>query len=78
MGILRGLADRYAEQDADMSNASNILQKANLNLEQRIEIQKSLTAQLRQIVMNEKEIEKLDKEKEQKPASLFETLAGIF
>lgn len=73
-----GLADRYAEQDADMSNASNILQKANLNLEQRIEIQKSLTAQLRQIVMSEKEIEKLDKEKEQKPASLFETLAGIF
>lgn len=44
-----GLADRYADQDADMSNAANVLQKANLNLNQRLEIQKSLAAQLRQL-----------------------------
>lgn len=37
-----GLADEYAEHDADMSQASEILQKANLNLEQRIGIQKAL------------------------------------
>ena len=45
-----GLADRYAEEDADMSGAAEVLQKANLNLEQRIGLQKSLAAQLRQIV----------------------------
>jgi len=45
-----GLADRYADEDADMSGAANVLQKANLNLSQRLEIQKSLAAQLRQLV----------------------------
>lgn len=44
-----GLADRYAEEDADMSRAAEILQKANINLEQRIKIQTSLAAQLRQL-----------------------------
>lgn len=47
--IQYGLADRFAEEDADMSGAATILQKANLNLEQRISIQKSLAAQLRQL-----------------------------
>lgn len=45
-----GLADRFADEDADMSGAAEVLQKANLNLEQRIGLQKSLAAQLRQIV----------------------------
>ena len=44
-----GLADQYAETDADMSKAAEILQKANLTLEQRINVQKSLAAQLRQL-----------------------------
>lgn len=48
-----GLADRYAEQDADMSNAAAILQKANLNLEQRIKVQTSLAAQLRNLTKQE-------------------------
>lgn len=47
--IQYGLADRYAEKDADMQNASAVLQKANLKLEQRICIQKSLAAQLRDL-----------------------------
>ena len=47
--IQYGLADRYAEADADMSGAAAVLQKANLTLEQRIGIQKSLAAQLRQL-----------------------------
>lgn len=47
--IQYGLADRYAEKDADMQNASEVLQKANLELSQRIQIQKSLAAQLRQL-----------------------------
>lgn len=45
-----GLADRFAEQDADLSNATQMLQKANLQMEQRVTIQKSLAAQLRQLV----------------------------
>lgn len=44
-----GLADEFAEKDADMSNAADIVQKANLALEQRIHVQKSLAAQLRQL-----------------------------
>lgn len=47
--IQYGLADRYADRDADMSNASEVLQKANLNLEQRINFHKSLAAQLRDL-----------------------------
>lgn len=48
--IQYGLADRYAEQEADMSQAAAVLQKANLKLEQRIKAQKSLAAQLRQLL----------------------------
>lgn len=48
--IQYGLADRYAEQEADMSQAAAVLQRANLNLEQRIRVQHSLAAQLRQLL----------------------------
>ena len=44
-----GLADRYADADADMSGAAAVLQRANLTLEQRLTVQKSLAAQLRQL-----------------------------
>lgn len=47
--IQYGLADRFADAHADMSQAVAVLQKANLNLEQRLTIQKSLAAQLRQL-----------------------------
>ena len=50
-----GFADRYADQDADMSKAANMLQKANLNLSQRLEMQKSLAAQLRQLCQNQEQ-----------------------
>ena len=45
-----GLADRLADQDADMSNASAILQRVNTSLEQRLRYQKELSAQLRELV----------------------------
>lgn len=48
-----GLADRLAEQDADMSGAAEVLQRANLNVEQRINLQKGLCAQLRALVADE-------------------------
>ena len=53
--IQYGLADRYAEKDADMQNAAKVLQKANLDLSQRIQIQKSLAAQLRQLTDSQQE-----------------------
>lgn len=50
-----GLADKYADEDADMSAAGEVLQKANLNLEQRISIQRTLAASLRQLTEVAKE-----------------------
>lgn len=67
-----GLADRYAKKDADMSQAAGVLQKANINLEQRINIQKSLAAQLRQLTA------KPEPKTETEPTGLFNTLAGNF
>lgn len=69
-----GLADRYAENDADMSQATEVLQKANINLEQRINIQKSLAAQLRQLTAKPEPKQKT----ETKPTGLLCTLAGNF
>ena len=45
-----GLADRLADQDADMSKASAILQKVNTGLEQRLHYQQELATQLRELV----------------------------
>lgn len=73
-----GLADRYAEQDADMSQAAQVLQKANLNLEQRINIQKSLAAQLRQLTAKPEPTQEPKQKTETKPAGLLSTLAGNF
>lgn len=47
--IRYGLADRFAEEDADLSRSAAMLKKANLSLEQRITAQKSLAAQLREL-----------------------------
>ena len=76
-----GLADKYAEKDADMEKAKQMLQKANISLEQRINIQKSLAAQLRELteipekpVEQKKEIE----ETEKKSGSIMQMLTGFF
>lgn len=45
-----GLADEIADQDADMSQATQVLQQANLDMQQRLDFQRSLAAQLRQMV----------------------------
>lgn len=71
-----GLADRYAEKDADMSQAAEILQKANINLEKRINIQKSLAAQLRQLTAKPETIPA--PKTGTNPTGLLSTLAGIF
>ena len=67
-----GLADRFAEQDADLSNAAEVLKKANLDLEQRIRGQKSLAAQQRSLIDPSQE-EKHDPEQKINPIlKLFE------
>lgn len=67
-----GLADRYAEQDADLSNASEILKKANLDLEQRIRVQKSLAAQLRSLTNPSREEKSVPEQKTNPILKLFE------
>lgn len=44
-----GFADRYADTDADLTKAKEILQQVNLNLEQRIHVNRGLAAQLREM-----------------------------
>lgn len=84
-----GLADRYADTDADMSTAKDILQKANLNIEQRINLQKSLVAQLRQLtepsngeqesdpILEPQQIEPEPKT-EPEPPNMMQMLGGFF
>lgn len=51
--IRLGLADEYAEKDADMSGASEMLQRANAGIQARVAEHKALAAQLREIVSGE-------------------------
>lgn len=67
-----GLADRYAEQDADLSNAAEVLKKANLDLEQRIRVQKSLAAQLREMTNPTQEEKPVPEQKPNPILKLFE------
>lgn len=47
--IALGLADEYAEADADLSKAQGMLQKANLALSKQVEVNRSIAALLRQL-----------------------------
>lgn len=67
-----GLADRFAEQDADLSNAAEVLKKANLDLEQRIRVQKSLAAQLRALTNPPQEEKPVPEQKTNPILKLFE------
>ena len=67
-----GLADRLAEQDADLSNAAEVLKKANLDLEQRIRVQKSLAAQLRSLTNPPQEKKPVPEQKTNPILKLFE------
>lgn len=62
--ITYGLADRLADQDADMKNAAEVLKNANLSAQQRIDVQRSLAAQLRELTKTE---EKPKEKAEPKP-----------
>lgn len=47
--ISLGLADEYAEEDADLTGAAEKLQKMNLSIDQQLKLNKSIAAQLRQL-----------------------------
>lgn len=47
--IRLGLADEYAETDADMTKAQEVLQKVNRTLEQKLSYNKALCAQIKQL-----------------------------
>ena len=44
-----GFADEFAEKDADMTNAKQLLQKANKTLEQQLSYNKAIAAQFKQL-----------------------------
>lgn len=67
-----GLADRFAEQDAELSDAAEVLKKANLDLEQRIRVQKSLAAQLREMTNPTQEEKPVPEQKPNPILKLFE------
>lgn len=67
-----GLADRFAEQDAELSDAAEVLKKANLDLEQRIRAQKSLAAQLREMTNPTQEEKPVPEQKPNPILKLFE------
>ena len=47
--IALGLADRFADEDVDMSAAGEILQRVNLSLEQKLQRNRAVAAQLREL-----------------------------
>lgn len=76
-----GLADRYAESDADLSAANEMLQKINTNLSQKVSYAKGIAARLRELSEKEPEAQlKEESEKtDKKPGnSIMEMLAGLF
>lgn len=56
--IRLGLADEYAENDADMTKAQEVLQKVNRTLEQKLSYNKALSAQLKQLNKTEEPLPK--------------------
>lgn len=81
--IRLGLADEYAEQDVDISEASNVLQRARLNVEQRISLQKSLAAQLREMTFPREAGQKDPQPREEpdpvtQPSGIMQMIGGMF
>lgn len=76
-----GLADRFAEEDAEPEKIAKVMQRANLHLQQQIELQKSLMAQWKQFAeictAESKEYPRLEQEKDE-PNSIMQMLNGFF
>lgn len=75
-----GLCDRYADEDADMSYAADMLNEATDRLEQRLDRNRKIAAQLRELAPAPKAADPVPTPAEpQKPPakSIMEMLAGI-
>lgn len=73
-----GLADKIAGEDADMSKAGEILQKATMDLEQRIKIHKSVAAQLRNLIQEPPAEPKAENPPQEQSTSIMATLSQMF
>lgn len=75
-----GLADRYADADADLTQASAMLQKVNAGMEQHLAVNKSIAAQLRALTVSapaaDPEPKTEEPPKESTRGSLKKLLAG--
>ena len=74
-----GLADRFADNDADLSAANAILQKVNGNINQQIKFNKNLAAQLRELATDIPKPVQIEKpaEPEKKPGNIMQMFAGF-
>lgn len=77
-----GLADRYADDDADMETATQLLQKATLGMSQLVDHNKRIAAQLREMTSPEApaitpEPETPAEPQTQPAKSIMEMLAGL-
>lgn len=74
-----GLADRFADNDADLSAANAILQKVNGNINQQIKFAKNLAAQLRELTAETPKPVQIEKpaEPEKKPGNIMQMFAGF-
>lgn len=75
-----GLADRYADKDADMTAAAEVMQNITMNIQQRIKYHQSVAAQLRQLAAPpepEKEPEPIPEPEQNTKPCLMEFLAGL-
>lgn len=76
--IRYGLADRFAEENVDPAKVAGVMQRANLNVQQRVEMQKSLVAQLRQLTEPQSKGKPKEPKQETKPNGIMEMLNGFF
>lgn len=66
--IALGLADRYAEQDADLSAANEMLQQVNSAMEARLRVNKSIAARLRELAAPVSDLDTAEPSPEPAPA----------
>lgn len=72
-----GLADRLAEENADMSKAEEVLQRANISLQQRINFYQTLAGQLRELAGSAEGVNTPEEKARDEPGSIMDRLARM-
>lgn len=79
-----GFADKYAEKDADMDNAMQMMQQSLNTMQQSVAMHKSIAAQLRELTASPTppppppEAHKEDPKKEKTEHGIMQVLSGLF